>query len=70
METSRFRAFRYLVHDMIGEWELDRGYDIHDSDRALLAMRLVDAFRAEYGMVRIKDDHYTLIPADTETDTK
>lgn len=59
-----YRTPAPLVHDVIGEWELEYGYDINAQDRYLLAEMLVKAFAEEYGVMRIKDDHYTLLPAE------
>lgn len=64
---SRFRTVAHLVHDVVGEWELNCGYDIVDSDRALLAMRIVDAFKIEYGIARVHNDNYVLMPAELPT---
>lgn len=59
-----YRSAVGLVHDVIGEWECEYGYDINAQDRYLLAQMLTRAFADEYGTTRIKNDHYTLIPAD------
>jgi hypothetical protein len=62
--TERFPDPEYVVHDVIGEWELDRGYDIHATDRHELSLLLIRAFTETYGVMRIRNDHYVLMPAE------
>jgi hypothetical protein len=59
---SSFRIPRELVHDLIGEWECEYGYDIKAKDRHDLAERLIAGFYEEYGRTRIYDAHYALLP--------
>ena len=62
--TERFPAPEYVVHDVIGEWELDRGYDILATDRHDLAVMLVRALGESYGTTRIFNDHFVLVPSE------
>jgi hypothetical protein len=63
MKPRAFRSVPSVVHDIIGEWELEHGYTIDADDRYALAVLLVTALGDEYGTTRIFNSHYTLIPA-------